>query len=109
MTIIQHINTAFLVGEVLQSWSYDDNLICRLRTDTDDGNFLVNVVIPKGVKLGIQLKQGTLLQVTGVIRNDEVEKTLGRLVKFSLPEKLREKKVMQIYTQVYASSWQVIA
>ena len=108
MTIVQHINTSLLIGEVIQVWSYDDNVICRLQTNTLDGNFLVNVVIPNGVKLGIRLKNGALLQVTGTIRNDEVEKTLDRLVKFPLPSDLLGKKVMQIYTQVYASSWQVI-
>lgn len=110
MSSIQHLNTVFLLGEVLQSWSYDDNFICRLQTKTAGGsNYLVNVVIPNGTKLGIHLENGSQLQVTGAIRNDEVEKPLTRLVKEPLPENLREKKVMQIYTQVYASSWQVIA
>ena len=108
MTIVQHINTSLLIGEVIQVWSYDDNVICRLQTNTDDGNFLVNVILPRGVKMGVKIEVGTVLQVIGVIRNDEVEKSLSRLVKGSLPEELKERKVMQIYTQVYASSWQVI-
>ena len=103
-----HLNHAVLIGEVLQSWSYDDNLVCRLQTQIEDGNFLVNAVIPKGAKLGIQIEKGTLLQVTGAIRNDEVEKPLVRLITEEVPKNLYTATVKLIYTQVYASSWQVI-
>ena len=107
-TTALHLTRAVLIGEVLQIWSYNDNLVCRLQTQIEDGNFLVNAVIPKGAKLGVQIEKGTLLQVTGAIRNDEVEKPLARLITEELPKNLYTATVKLIYTQVYASSWQVI-
>ena len=107
-------NHVFLIGQVIQTWTYGDDRICRLamqRTSFQpqgQSNDLVNVIIPGALRCGIAIKKGDVLHVAGFIRNEDRDVPLSKLTKTPLPEELKDLKIRQIVTQVYASTWQLI-
>ena len=110
-----HANHVFLIGQVIQTWTYSDDRICRVamqRTSFQapgQVSDLVNIVIPGAVKRGIMIKKGDTLHVNGFILNEDRETTLSKLTKMKLPDELKDLKIKQIVTQVYASDWQLVS
>ena len=110
-----HANHVFLIGQVIQTWTYSDDRICRVvmqRTSflpPDQTSDLVNIIIPGAIKRGITIKKGDTLHVSGFIRNEDRETLLSKLTKTKLPDALKDLKIKQIVTQVYASDWQLVS
>ena len=110
-----HANHIFIIGKVLQTWTYSDDRICRVSmrrasfAPSGQASDLVNVVIPGAEKRGISIKKGDTLHVVGFIRNEDRETPLSKITKEKLPDELKDLKVKQIVTQVYASSWQLVS
>ena len=110
-----HANHVFLIGQVIQTWTYSDDRICRVAMQRTSFQVpgqvsdLVNIVIPGAVKRGIVIKKGDTLHVNGFIRNEDRETPLSKLTKTKLPDELKNLKIKQIVTQVYASSWQLVS
>ena len=109
-----HANHVFLIGQVIQTWTYSDDRICRVamqRTSfqpAGQASDLVNVIIPGALTRGITIKKGDTLHVDGFIRNEDREIPLSKLTKTKLPDELKDLKIKQIVTQVYASDWQLV-
>ena len=107
-------NHVFVIGQVIQTWTYSDDIVCRLSMkrasfeQPGQNSDLVNVVIPGAVKQGITIKKGALLHVVGFIRNEDREVPLSKLTNAELPEGLKNLKIKQIVTQVFASRWQLL-
>jgi hypothetical protein len=110
-----HANHVFLIGQVIQTWTYSEDRICRVSmrrasfVPSGQPSDLVNVVIPGAVKRGITIKKGDTLHVNGFIRNEDRETPLSKLTKTKLPDALKDLKIKQIVTQVYASDWQLVS
>jgi hypothetical protein len=110
-----HANHVFLIGQVIQTWTYSDDRICRVAMQRTSFQVpgqvsdLVNIVIPGAVKRGIVIKKGDTLHVNGFIRNEDRETTLSKLTKIKLPDEFKDLKIKQIVTQVYASNWQLVS
>ena len=108
-------NPVFLIGQVIQTWTYSDDRICRVSMQrasfapSGQASDLVNVIIPGAEKRGITIKKGDTLHLSGFIRNDDREVPLSKLTKNKLPDELKDLKIKQIVTQVYASSWQLVS
>ena len=108
-------NHVFLIGQVIQTWTYSDDRICRVSmqrasfSPSGQASDLVNVVIPGAEKRGINLKKGDILHLSGFIRNEDREVPQSKLTKKKLPDNVKDLKIKQIVTQVYASSWQLVS
>lgn len=112
-----HANHVLLIGQVIQTWTYSNDRMCRVQMTRAafqplvDGSArdLVNVVLPEAVTRGVIVKKGDELHITGFIRNEDREVSLASIAgNIELPEQLKDLKVRQIVTQVYATSWQIV-
>lgn len=109
-----HINHVILIGKVIQTWTYDNNRIARIQMKRSsflpkrsDGNSdLVNVVLPDAVSKGQVVSVGDELHVIGFIRSEDREVALSSVLK-DVPAILKETKIKQIVTEVWASEWQI--
>lgn len=113
-----HANHVFLIGSVLQTWSFGNDRGVRLQMRrpaffplrSDGPSDLVNVVLPEAVTRGQLVAVGDELHITGFIRNAERETPLAAIAKgIDLPESLKKAKVKQIVTEVVAINWQIVA
>ena len=108
-------NHIFLIGQVIQTWTYSDDRICRVSIQrasfapSGQASDLVNVIISGAEKRGITIKKGDTLHVSGFIRNEDRDVPLSKLTKMKLPGELKNLKIRQIVTQVYASNWQLVS
>jgi len=111
----RQINHVILVGKVIQTWIYNGNRIVRLqmkRTSfipkrTEGNSDLVNVILPDAVAKGQSADIGSELHVTGFVRSEDREVALASLIK-EVPQNLRDLKVKQIVTEVWATEWEMI-
>ena len=110
----RHVNHVVLIGKVIQTWTYDNNRIARIQmkraafqTKRAEGNSdLVNVVLPDAVSKGQVVSVGDELHVQGFIRSEDREVALSSLMK-EVPQELRDVKVRQIVTEVWAQEWEM--
>ncbi len=113
-----HANHVFLIGTVLQAWSFGNDRGLRLQmrrpaffpVRSDGPSDLVNVILPEAVTRGQVVNIGDELHITGFIRNAERETPLAAIARgIDLPEKLKKAKVKQIVTEVVAVNWQIVS
>ncbi|NCP87789.1 MAG: hypothetical protein CO094_05700 [Anaerolineae bacterium CG_4_9_14_3_um_filter_57_17] len=110
-----HANHVFLIGRVLQSWTFGADRLVRLSIKRpmflpprDGGpNDLVTVLLPDAASHGIVIEGGAEIHVSGYVRNAERETTLSSLLK-KCPAGLEKTRVPQIVTEVVALQWQMI-
>ena len=113
-----HANHVILIGRVIQTWKYGDDLIARLNMrrpaflpprDKGPQSDLVSVVLRNAVTRGQVVQNEMELHVVGYIRSEDRETHLASLLKdVDLPKKLQDLKVRQIVTEVVALDWQII-
>ena len=116
--IQHHVNQVILIGKVIQTWKYDDNIVARLSMrrpvflpirDKGPQSDLVSVVLPNAVTRGQVIENEMELHIVGFIRSEDREAQLSSLIKdVEIPRKLQGLKVRQIVTEVVALDWQVI-
>lgn len=109
-----HVNHVIVIGKVIQTWTYGNNRIARIQMKRStfqpkraEGNSdLVNLVLPDAVSKGQVVSVGNELHITGFIRSEDREVELGSLMK-DIPLELRDVKVKQIVTEVWAQEWEM--
>lgn len=110
-----HVNHVVLVGKVIQTWIYNGNRIARLQMKRsaflphrpDGHSDLVNVVLPDALVKGQIVENGQELHVRGFVRSEDRDVSISSVIKEEIPAAIKDLKIQQIVTEVFATDWQI--
>ncbi len=107
------MNQVTAIVEVLRAWTYDNDVKARVRMrrptflpQKPEGPYdFATIVFPGGRGMGIQVRPGQKLWVTGVLVSRDEDQPLEDVLD-DIPESLRGRKIRFNFSEIHVTGWQ---